>query len=285
MLNLLNIRSEAEKAAARIPDIKQDALRTAFHILHGHNPQRKAGSGEAFWQFREYQPGDLPREIDWRQSGKTDRVYIRQTEKHTAQTCLFWCKRNADMEFQSDRSKFSKQQASAIIALTLALLHSQSGDMIGVLNEQRPGHSEKALDQFEDLLMLETTQALPDESNIPRHARFYGLSDLWETPEDIEQAFAPIARRTSNGTLVQVLDRAELSLPYSGRVTFESRPSKDRFLIENVSDVREEYQQKIEAHRHALQELCKKWGWQYALHVTDTPYEDTVLSMWAEHSS
>ena len=160
-MGLLNLRSKAEETAADIPDIRRIATETAFHVLHGANPRKRAGAGETFWQFREYQPGDMPRDIDWRQSAKTDRVYIRQKEHHTAQSCLFWLKRNADMGFRSDKALHSKGEAGAVIALCLALLHSRGGEMIGFAGHGRAGHSEKTLREFEQAIVSENAEPLP----------------------------------------------------------------------------------------------------------------------------
>ena len=48
------------------------------------------GMGENFWQFRPYQTGDTVEGIDWRQSAKGDRLYIRETEWSAAQTVWLW---------------------------------------------------------------------------------------------------------------------------------------------------------------------------------------------------
>lgn len=281
---MFNLRPKAEHTAAQIPDIKALAEQSAFHILHGANPQRKAGSGETFWQFREYRPGDLPREIDWRQSAKTDRVYIRQHERHSAQSCIFWLKQNADMAFKSPSAPYDKRSAAAILALTLALLHSRSGDMIAACDLQRPGHSEKTLQRFERLIMEERPETLPENLPLPRRAQFYALSDFWEPLEDIEAALSPLAGRTQAGCLIQILDPAELELPYQGRIIFEDMKSEAGYKtpIENAADIREAYQKRITAHNEALRALCTKWGWRYHLHRTDTPPAETLRPLWLE---
>ena len=281
---LLNLRSNAEQTASRVPDIKTSAIQTAFQILHGHNPKRKAGSGEAFWQFREYQPGDLPREIDWKQSAKTDRVYIRQKELHTAQTCLFWCKQNADMDFASDNDLSSKHFNASVLALALALIHSRSGEVVGYAGMQRPGHSEKTLGRFEQLLMQDSETSLPDSLEMPRNASFYAFSDFLDPIETIEEAFSSLAERTHNGWLIQVLDPAELDLPYQGRVMFEDMHLQNRNLINNAGDIRGEYRQRIQAHMEQVQKLCTRWGWRYVLHRTDMSFKFTAMKIWLENS-
>ncbi len=280
-----NLRSKAEYTAVQVPDIRQLAIQTAFQILHGHNPKRKAGSGEAFWQFREYQPGDMPREIDWRQSAKTDRVYIRQKELHTAQTCLFWNKQNADMDFCSDKTLPSKRLASAVLSLALALVHSRSGETIAYAGLQRAGHSERTLQHFEQLLMQNAAAALPASVEIQRNATFYGFSDFLETPEEKETALAPIAERTHNGWLVHILDPAEFNLPYEGRILFKDMHGQNETIISNASDIKNEYNQRILNHIEQIQKLCARWGWKYILHRTDMTYKYTAMKIWLEGAS
>lgn len=280
MRNVLNLRPEAEKAAAQIPDIKQLAVQSAYHILHGANPQRKAGAGESFWQFREYQPGDVPREIDWRQSAKTDRIYIRQSEHYTAQICLFWAKRNIDMAFQSSGTPYSKAQAASVLSLALALLHSRAGEMIGFAGQGRPGHSEKTLQTFEHSLGENDASTLPSSLNLPKNAAFYALSDFLETPEEIEATFSPLSGRTKNAWLIQVLDPAEIALPYAGRVLFEDMAESHKMLVNNAVDIRAEYKQRIQNHMLTIRELCSKWGWRYAMHPTDRAFTHTLRTIW-----
>lgn len=281
----LNLRPRAEQTAQNIPDLKRLAVQTAFHILHGQNPQRRSGSGDTFWQFREYSTGDMPRDIDWRQSAKTERIYIRQKEQHTAQSCLFWLKQNADMAFQSEGVPYSKKDNGAVLALSLALLHSRMGEMIGFAGRQRPGHSEKTLGELEQLLMQEKQDALPASLEIPKHSAFYAISDFLEPPEEIESAFAPLAARTRSGWFIHVLDPAELELPYQGRIIFEDTNGANRHLVNNAVDIRADYQQRVDDHVKTVQALCTKWGWHYILHVSGRPFEDTALKIWLENAS
>lgn len=303
---LLPLRPEAERVAAQVPELRARAIKTAFHVLHGANPRKRAGAGESFWQFREYEPGDMPREIDWRQSAKTDRVFIRQKEHYTAQSCLFWTKRNADMNFKSDTSRIDKKFAANVLALTLALLHSHGGEMIGFAGAQRPGHSEKTLREFEHLLLQDSPPILTfpplggrdsssapspprgegwgEGANIPRHCQFYAISDFLEPVADIREALKPLAERTRNGWMVVVLDPAELELPYDGRIQFENMAGDSRVMIDNARDIREAYQARMRGHLEDLQGLATRWGWRLIVHNTAEPLEDTALNIWLENA-
>ena len=71
---------QAAEIAERVPPLLLAARRIAATIEQGVHGRRRVGRGEAFWQFRQYYPGDELRRLDWRQSAKTDRLYLRQME-------------------------------------------------------------------------------------------------------------------------------------------------------------------------------------------------------------
>lgn len=272
MIPLFSLRKHSEDLAGQIPDLKSAALRTAFQVLHGAHPLRKAGQGEAFWQFREYRPGDAPLSIDWRQSAKTDRVHVRERELQKAQSFYFQLKPGADMDFRSAESLPTKKHYAALLALTLALLHSREGEMVAVAGRQRPGHSEKTLETFEHLLLSGGGDALPsgaDIAGLPAHAGFYALSDFLEPPEEIEHTLAPVMAKTRNGWTLQILDPAELDFPWRGRVQFENMSGRDRHLADNAADIAAAYRERILSHIEAVKALCARAGWRHVLCRTD----------------
>jgi hypothetical protein len=218
---LLSPRFEAEKLAASTPDLKILSQRIAAHILHGPHATRKAGSGEAFWQYREYIAGDAPNSIDWRQSAKTDRIFIRQKEQYKAQRHLFWVQRNTNMDFCSNKNLLSKKQAAGVIALALALLHTRGGELIGFAEQGSAGHSERSLQNFENILFQPNDSVLPnDHIVLPKSCGIVLVGDFLSPPEEIERSLTALGRQTRNGTVIQILDPAELSLPYQGRGDF-----------------------------------------------------------------
>jgi hypothetical protein len=82
------------------------------------------------------------------------------------------------------------------------------------------------------------------------------------------------------GHLLQVLDAAEPSLPFAGRVRFEGLENDGATLIGNVDSVRVRYRDRIEAHRLGLRDLARSLGWTLASHVTDHPPEPPLLALY-----
>jgi uncharacterized protein (DUF58 family) len=276
---LLSPRFEAEKLAASTPDLKILSQRIAAHILHGPHATRKAGSGEAFWQYREYIAGDAPNSIDWRQSAKTDRIFIRQKEQYKAQRHLFWVQRNTNMDFCSNKNLLSKKQAAGVIALALALLHTRGGELIGFAEQGSAGHSERSLQNFENILFQPNDSVLPnDHIVLPKSCGIVLVGDFLSPPEEIERSLTALGRQTRNGTVIQILDPAELSLPYQGRAIFENGPA--RVLVNNVRDIAAEYAERIEMHNVMLKSIISKLGWHYTQYVTSHDPAALLLGLW-----
>ena len=78
------LRDRAEQAAATLPPLLVAAERVATTVAQGVHGRRRVGQGETFWQFRQYEPGDAATRIDWRESAKSQRLYVRETEWEAA---------------------------------------------------------------------------------------------------------------------------------------------------------------------------------------------------------
>lgn len=280
------LRQGAEAASESLPALWADAENAVASVLHGDHPQSKPGMGEKFWQYREYAPGDRPQDIDWRQTAKTEHVFIRQKEWQTTQTAILWCSQSAGMGFSSRPSRYpSKAQAARVLTLALALMMTRAGEQIGSFGARKTGRSENALLDLA-LKLTEDIRSVaplpdPDLYDLPPHAFFVQAGDFLEPLERIEENFKQFSGQSAGGLVVQVLDPAELSLPYDGRVLFRNMAQEQTLRIDNVASVRKAYQQRIAAHNDALHQLCKEHHWHHVLHRTDRPYADTLSTIWA----
>src|SRR5438128_10087345 len=95
------LRERAEQAAASLPPLLVAAERVASTVAQGVHGRRRVGQGETFWQFRQYQPGDAATRVDWRESAKSQRLYIRETEWEAAQSVWLWRDASPSMDYSS----------------------------------------------------------------------------------------------------------------------------------------------------------------------------------------
>ena len=275
------LRQHAQDSIADLPALKNAAAKVAAHILHGSHGQKKSGGHEKFWQFREFSEADRPQDIDWRQSAKTDHIYVREKELQTPQSVYFWAKRDADMGFHSKGALHSKLEAAQIMSLALAMLFRNGEERIGVLGQGRVGHSEEALDRVGRYLLEHSDSVQPD-APLPSKSSIILCSDFLAPIEEIEASFAPYVGRGVLAIALQVLDPAERDLPYDGHMVFEDAGDAHH-KIDNVASIREAYREKITKQLRDVEALCHSYGWTYALHVTDTMPEDTLIKIWEEH--
>src|ERR1700722_16982198 len=103
-------RHDAEALAGRLPPLLVAAERVASTVAQGVHGRRRVGSGDSFWQFRGYSPGDAITRIDWRQTAKSERAYIRENEWEAAQSVWLWADRSPSMAWHSARNLPTKAE-------------------------------------------------------------------------------------------------------------------------------------------------------------------------------
>ncbi|HZH47161.1 MAG TPA: DUF58 domain-containing protein, partial [Roseococcus sp.] len=125
--------AQAEAAAARLPPLVVEAERVAATIMQGAHGRRRAGQGDAFWQFRPYSPGDSAARVDWRQSAKAQRLFVRETEWEAAQTVVLWRDASHSMDWRSRPALPTKAERAALLLLALAALLLRGGERVRLL--------------------------------------------------------------------------------------------------------------------------------------------------------
>src|SRR6478672_4684015 len=109
------VRDRAEQAAAALPPLLVAAERVATTVAQGVHGRRRVGQGETFWQFRQYEPGDAATRIDWRESAKSQRLYVRETEWEAAQSVWLWRDASPSMDYASTRGLPTKRERADLL--------------------------------------------------------------------------------------------------------------------------------------------------------------------------
>ncbi|WP_439594529.1 DUF58 domain-containing protein [Falsiroseomonas sp.] len=267
----------AEQLGARLPPLLVQADRVAATVMPGVHGRRRSGPGEAFWQFRPYVVGDQTSRIDWRQSGKSDRLFIRETEWESAQTVALWRAADAGMGWRSQRDLPAKGDRADLLLLALAALLLRGGERVRLFGLPRPYAGRGALPQIAD--GLSGMAPRPEDARLARHARAVLFGDFWAPLEETRQAIARLAGQGVRGHLLQVIDPAEETLPYAGRVRFEAVSGAAAALVPRVEAVRPVYAERLARHRAGLAALAAAAGWTFGTHRTDQPPEAALLAL------
>src|SRR3546814_11915678 len=104
MTTPLPLRHRAQQLAATLRPLLVAAERVTATVAQGVHGRRRVGQGETFWQYRHYDMGDQPHSIDWRQSAKSDMVFVRQMEWEAAQSVWIWRDTSASMGWKIGRA-------------------------------------------------------------------------------------------------------------------------------------------------------------------------------------
>src|SRR5882762_9381515 len=132
------LRDRAEQAAAVLPPLLVAAERVAVTVAQGVHGRRRVGQGETFWQFRQYEPGDASTSIDWRESAKSQRLYVRETEWEAAQSVWLWRDASSSMDYSSagyiaGGDWPTKRDRAELILVALASLLVRGGERLTLL--------------------------------------------------------------------------------------------------------------------------------------------------------
>ena len=115
---------------------------------------------------------------------------------------------------------------------------------------------------------------------LPRHGRVVLIGDFLQPVEDTHRLLRARAAQRVRGHLLRIVDPAEESLPYDGRVMFGDPETGSNMLVDWVSSSRPAYQQAWRRHGFALEDVVRNVGWTIATHHTDRPAEEALLSLY-----
>lgn len=278
------LRYRAEQLAAKLPPLLVAAERIAATVSQGTHGRRRVGQGETFWQFRRYQPGDSVQAIDWRQTAKRDRVYVRETEWEAAQTVWLWRDTSRSMAYRSHLSATEKRTRADLLLLALAALLVRGGEHIALLEEPKARLSGRhAVERLALVIEREGGESrgsgVPNIAALPIDARLVLFGDFLGPLETFERVVWTYAARGVRGHILQILDPAEQTLPFEGRNLFEGLENDGRVLVRRTESLRAAYTERMAAHQEALLRLARSSDWSFAVHHTDRSPEQALLSL------
>ena len=280
------LQHRAEQAAAALPPLLVAANRVAATVAQGVHGRRRVGQGETFWQFRQYQPGDAATRIDWRESAKSQRLYVRETEWEAAQSAWLWRDASPSMDYASARGLPTKRERADLLTLALAALLLRGGERVTLLGTGiAPSHGRAVLARMAQQLQRETPGkdqggGLPAIEPLPRYGQLVLFGDLLAPLEETERIVASYSAMGLKGYLLQVLDPAEETLPFDGRVRFEGMEREDPLLISRVETIRGQYTERLAHHRAGLSAIARAAGWRFATHRSDKPPHTALLTLY-----
>ncbi|HTV45860.1 MAG TPA: DUF58 domain-containing protein [Stellaceae bacterium] len=283
------LRDRAERTAAILPPLQVAAERVAATVAQGVHGRRRVGQGETFWQFRQYQPGDAASRIDWRESAKSQRLYIRETEWDAAQSVWLWRDASPSMQYSSagyvaGGNWPSKRDRAELLLVALASLLVRGGERLTLLGSgMAPVSGRLALSRMVELIAggEATPGSLPVFEPLPRAGQLVLFGDFLAPLDEINAALTRFAGSGVKGHLLLFADPAEEDLPFDGRVRFAGIEDHDEVVISRVESIRADYRARFGQHRDGVAAIARRLGWSCGVHRTDRSPELALLGLHA----
>lgn len=281
---LIALEEKAHDVAARLPELMMDASRIAATVAHGIHGRRRAGPGETFWQFRQYETSDPTTMIDWRRTASSTHVFVREREWEAAHTVYLWPDLSPSMSFQSHLSDTPKRDRAVVLMLAACEMLVRGGERVSLIGLTTPSANRKTMARVAETLSASAevellTNGLPPKVTLPRFSTVLLFSDFLNPPADLAERMTTLAGNGVSGHVIQILDPAEETLPYEGRAEFIGPDGSDRWIADRAESLRDGYKAKLQAHRDQVAGIAQKLGWSFMVHHTDRPASEPLLSL------
>ena len=278
MSNFSALQHAADGLSAGLPPLMVEADHLAASVSLGVHGRRRAGMGESFWQFRRYASHDSSAAIDWRQSAKSQHIFVREREWEAAQTVWFWRDASANMAFKS--GAVSKRARADLLLMALASLLVRGGERVGFVGmDGAPASSRLALTRIGRALYAKGDSALPPRAPFARGNQLVWFSDFLDT--SALEAMKDFSRRGMSGHLVRIVDPAEEEFPYNGRTRFESPLGESDEIFGRAERIRAAYRTRFTAHGERVSDAALKLGWTCTTHRTDRAPQGSLIALHA----
>ena len=272
---------EGRSLAATMPRLILEARRVAATVIHGLHGRRRAGTGENFWQYRRFISGEASARVDWRRSARDDHLYVREQEWEAAHTVWIWPDRSPSMVFASALVWETKLDRALVIALALAEVLVEGGERVGIPGLMRPTASRSVVEKIAQAIIHDPSErtSLPPSFTPSPLAENILLSDLWSPIKEVRATIAQLSVSGAHGHVVQIVDPAEETFPYAGRIEFVEPEGAGTITAGRAETWRNDYQARIERHRAEIRAETDRLDWSFIIHRTDRPATELLLAL------
>ena len=270
-------------------------LRAARRVMPGHRPGRhtgaRRGAGLEFADYREYEPGDDLRYLDWGLLARTDRLYVKVFHEEADLSVHLFVDASASMGFPSQAEKFTPARHVAL-ALAYAVLANDDGVRFHILQDaaRRPASPlfrgrRSILDALAFVDGFAPEGALNLSAAIGRHLRSIDrpgkavvVSDFLMDAEDCQRGFGMLRAAGFDVTALQVLSAAEMDPPFAdGALVVQDSETGAEMPLQWNGEARRRYREALDRRIRDLAESCRGRGIDMALHVSEGNRPDEIV--------
>jgi uncharacterized protein (DUF58 family) len=218
---------------ARIGSLELLARAVVEGFISGLHRSPFTGFSTEFTEYRQYNPGDDLRYLDWRLLGRTDRYFIKKYRADTNTQCHILLDTSASMGYRSERAAVTKLQYGQFLAAALAHLAGRQQDAVGLVGFghsihthvpalNRTGHMRTVYGQLATMEAGGETRLAESlhetAERLTRRALLILISDFYDEPERLGNAFQHLRFKGHDLIAFQVLDTEEVEFSFEDAV-------------------------------------------------------------------
>ena len=254
-------------------------------FLSGLHDSPFHGFSVEFSDYRNYQPGDDLRHLDWRLYARNDRLCIKRYMQETNVRFYVVCDTSASMRYRGSSAWGSKLECPKVLASALTWFLLKQNDAAGMVTlnsatgvpefvrpSQRPNQFGLVLRQLEKLQPAggaALSQLIQHAVRlVHRRSVILFFSDLLEPSEQVELGFKQLRFHGHEVIIFQVLDRDEIEFPFDESKIFEDLETGARRVV-TPSAAREKYLERFKAFMAAHQQLFRSLEMPHCIVRTD----------------
>ena len=274
---------------ARIGNLELVARWVVEGFISGLHRSPHLGFSTDFAEHRPYVPGDDIRHVDWRVFARTERTYLKTYEADTNTNLTVLLDVSASMGYA--HGGITKLAYAKLLAATLAWFSRRQRDRVGLVTfaedvkeivPPSARHLPNVLHALERATAGGTGSLARPLAKVaqsqPRRGIFLLISDLYEPATAVLRALGPLIGAGHDVIVIQLLDAAERSFPFSDSTTFRDLETNVRMPV-SPGKMRERYVAAMEAHVTSMRAKLGGGRVDYSLVETSQPLDRVLFDV------
>lgn len=226
----------------------------------GERISSKAGYSPVIMDYRHYRQGDSVKDIDWKLSARTERLFVKIREGYRQTDFVIVPDGSESMRisYNGSTSKFTTALTISYIAGRSAL---KSRDRVYILYGGERLHAQTEHSLLELLLDIETRNPENSLHNaaMVSSANVFVLSDFFMETDALAGYLKQISHSIKDLFLISIHDPYEENFNFKGRFKFLDPESEASVLAES-RNISERYHHSYNEHTHAVSRTGKAFG-------------------------
>ncbi len=266
------------------------AKTTVDGFMSGIHKTRVRGADLEFMQYRSYQPGDDLRWLDWKMYGRSDRFYIRESEKDSSISVRIIIDASASMDHIDLGIK--KIEYARYLAASLAYLANQQQDAVGLYvfednhffsipAKKDNHHLERIYYQLESIQpggkFTKPAHYKEIFAGIAKRELVIFITDLYEEHSEIMNLIESLVAMKNEILVFQLMGKNEFEMDFQGYQTLRDLETGETVRMEGTTHFKE-YKENMDQYLYKLRMKLLDWDIFYRLVHMDQPIEEFLTA-------